>query len=105
MLNIAHRVLGIYESGSGGSDGVIIDLRLLFTCDLKSNASCVILFHNHPSSNLKPSEADRKLTNKIVELGRLLNIRILDHLIINRQGYYPLLIKDYYSLSSLIRRV
>lgn len=88
LLNKAHRVLGIYESCSGGSDAVIIDLRLLFTCVLKANASCVILCHNHPSGGLKPSDADKKLTNKINEVGRLLNIKILDHLIISRQGYY-----------------
>ena len=55
---------------------------------LKANACCLILTHNHPSGNLKPSNADEALTKKISEAGKLLDIQMLDHVIVTSEGYY-----------------
>ena len=55
---------------------------------LKANACCLILTHNHPSGNLKPSNADEALTKKISEAGKLLDIQVLDHVIVTSKGYY-----------------
>ncbi|MFT4203615.1 MAG: JAB domain-containing protein [Chitinophagaceae bacterium] len=88
LLNTANRVLGIYPMSSGGISGTVVDPRLLFATALTSHASGIILAHNHPSGNLQPSAADRHLTQKIAEGGKLLDIQVLDHLIITTEGYY-----------------
>lgn len=88
LLNRANKVLGIYELSTGGISGTIADIRLIFAAALKSNASSIVLAHNHPSSNTKPSEADIQLTRKIKEAGKLLDIKVIDHLIITVDSYY-----------------
>ena len=88
LMNRAHRVLGIYELSSGGIAGTVADPKLVFMAALKSNACCLILSHNHPSGNLKPSHADEALTRKISEGGKLLDIQVLDHVIVTCEGYY-----------------
>ena len=88
LMNRAHRVLGIYELSSGGIAGTVADPKLIFMAALKSNACCLILSHNHPSGNLKPSQADEALTRKISEAGKLLDIQVIDHVIVTNEGYY-----------------
>lgn len=88
LLNRANRVLGIYEASTGGLDGTVAELRLIFTAALKSNAVCIMLCHNHPSGNLKPSRHDELLTQRVKQAGQLLDITLLDHLIIHTEGYY-----------------
>jgi DNA repair protein RadC len=88
LMNRAHRVLGIYELSSGGTAGTVADPKLVFMAALKSNACCLILSHNHPSGNLKPSHADEQLTQKIKQAGQLLDIWLIDHIIVTREGYY-----------------
>lgn len=90
FLNRANKVIGIYELSKGGITGTVVDIRLLFAAVLKSLSCSVILIHNHPSGNLKPSEADIRITNKIKEAGKLLDIQILDHLIITEDEYFSL---------------
>ena len=55
---------------------------------LKKNAASLVFVHNHPSGNLKPSEADIRLTKNLAEAGRVLEIQVLDHLIVSQKGYY-----------------
>ncbi len=88
LLNRANRVIGIHEVSVGGISGTIADPKLIFSTALKACASGIILTHNHPSGNLKPSDADLRLTNKIKEGGQLLDISILDHIIVTSEGYY-----------------
>ncbi len=88
LMNRAHRVLGIYELSSGGIAGTVADPKLVFMAALKSNACCLILSHNHPSGNLKPSHADEALTRKISEAGKFLDIQVIDHVIVTSEGYY-----------------
>ena len=88
LMNKAHRVLGIYELSTGGVTGTVADPKLIFMAALKANACCIILSHNHPSGNLKPSRADEDLTEKIKNAGRLLDINIIDHIIITNEGYF-----------------
>ncbi|MDB5012697.1 MAG: repair protein [Daejeonella sp.] len=87
LLNRANRVLGIYEVSSGGMAGTIADPKLIFSTALKVCASGLILSHNHPSGNLKPSQQDLQLTKKLKEAGKLLEIEVLDHVIITSEGY------------------
>lgn len=58
------------------------------TIALQSSATSLILAHNHPSGNLKPSEADRTMTNKIKQACNLLDINLLDHIILTDESYY-----------------
>ncbi|HSZ87189.1 MAG TPA: JAB domain-containing protein [Puia sp.] len=88
LLNRASRIVGIFEVSSGGVAGTVADPKLIFMAALKSNACNIILAHNHPSGNLKPSKADEELTQKIKMGGKLLEINVLDHLIITVDGYY-----------------
>ena len=90
LLNRAGRILGIYEVSSGGVSGTVADPKLIFSAALKANASSLILAHNHPSGNTKPSEADRQLTRKVKEGGKLLDISVLDHIIVTTEGYRSL---------------
>ncbi|MCM4157584.1 JAB domain-containing protein [Gramella sp. AN32] len=88
LLNNANRVKGIFEVSTGGITGTLVDLRILFAVVLKSLAVNLIISHNHPSGTLKPSEADKRLTEKIKKAGELLDIKILDHLILTPDGDY-----------------
>ena len=90
LMNRANAVLGILEISKGGISGTVTDVRVVFQAAIKGNASGIICAHNHPSSNVKPSESDNKITQKLKEAGILLDIQLLDHLIISTEG-------DYYS--------
>jgi DNA repair protein RadC len=87
FLNRANKVLGIYEVSTGGITGTVADPKLIFAAALKACACGIILVHNHPSNNLKPSIPDEQLTTKIKEGGKLLDIKLMDHLIISSEGY------------------
>lgn len=88
LLNRGGKAVGIYELSTGGTAGTVADPRLIFIAALKANACSIILAHNHPSSNLKPSRADEELTRKIKEAGKFLEINVLDHIIVTEEGYY-----------------
>lgn len=88
MLNRANQVIRKERSSIGGVAGTVTDPKIIFKAALQHLASSLILVHNHPSGNLKPSEADLKLTKKLKEAGALLDIPVLDHLIFTDHGYY-----------------
>ena len=90
-LSRANKVQGFYKVSSGGVTGTIADPRVIFQFALLSNATSIILAHNHPSGNLKPSDADISLTRKIKDAGDLLDIKLLDHIILTDEGYTSLL--------------
>jgi len=87
-LNRANQVLGIHRISQGGVAGTVADAKIILGTALKVCASSIILAHNHPSSNLRPSEADKKLTNKIRQGGNFVDVTLLDHLIVTPFGYY-----------------
>lgn len=88
MLNRANRVMGILELSTGGVSGTVADPKLIFVAALKCSASSIIVAHNHPSGNLRPSESDKNLTRKLKEGGKLLDMAVLDHIIVTVEGYY-----------------
>lgn len=88
LLNRANKVLGVHKVSSGGATGTVADPKQIFTAALKATACALIISHNHPSGNLKPSRQDQELTQKIKEAGNFLDIRLLDHLIVTPEGYY-----------------
>jgi DNA repair protein RadC len=88
LLNTANKVIGKHMLSKGGRAGTVVDVKILFEEVLGYKATSVILTHNHPSGNLKPSNEDRVITKRIVEAGKLLDIKVLDHLIFANAGYY-----------------
>jgi DNA repair protein RadC len=88
LLNRANHIILKKNVSSGGISGTVVDPRLIFKAAIEHNASGIILCHNHPSGNTKPSEADIQLTRKLRDAGKNLDIDILDHLIIAGQQYY-----------------
>jgi len=92
LLNRANRVLGMVALSKGTTSGSIVDIKVILQYAIKANASSIIVAHNHPSGNPEPSEADKKITNRIKQACELMEISLLDHLII-------LPIENYYSFS------
>lgn len=91
LLNRANKVLGIVPLSIGGSAGCILDCKVVFQSALLAHATSIILAHNHPSGNRRPSQQDISVTKKVLEGGKLLDISLLDHLILTPQdGYYSM---------------
>lgn len=88
LLNRANIVLGIHELSKGGTTGCIVDIKMVLAIALKCNAHGIIVIHNHPSGNLKPSEADKSLTSKLKKACEIVDVNMLDHLIISKDEYY-----------------
>lgn len=88
LLNRANKVLQKILISKGGQSGTIADPKIIFKSALEGNAANIILAHNHPSGNLKPSQADIQLTKKLQEAGKLLDLQILDHLIFAERSYF-----------------
>ncbi|AZB11595.1 DNA repair protein [Chryseobacterium sp. G0162] len=86
-LNQANKVLGIKKISESGISSTIVDVRIIMQAALLCNASAVILAHNHPSGNLKPSAEDLKITQNIKNASEFLNIKLLDHCILTSTDY------------------
>lgn len=88
FLNNANRVLHKTQLSKGGITQTVVDVRLLFKAAIEWGAVALILVHNHPSGNLAPSQADRHITQKIKMAGESLDIKLLDHIILNEKTYF-----------------
>jgi len=87
LLNRGNQILEKVNISKGGVSQTIVDAKIVFKMAIDKLASSIILCHNHPSGNLKPSEADKQLTKKIKEAGIILDLPILDHLIFADNKY------------------
>ena len=90
FLNKNNRIIGSYRVSSGGITSTVVDIRLILSIALKSLSCGLILAHTHPSGNLQPSRNDIDLTHNLREAGKMMDIRLLDHLIISSEGYYSI---------------
>ena len=88
LLNRANKVIDIKLIGRGGVSSTVVDSKVIFSFALESLASGIILAHNHPSGNLKPSNSDIRLTKKLVDAGKILEVPILDHIIVGDNDYF-----------------
>lgn len=88
LLNRSNIVLGIYELSKGGITGSVVDIRIILGVALKCGASSIIMIHNHPSGKLIASDADKTITKKLKQSCSLIDIDLLDHLIVSKEGYY-----------------
>ena len=87
-LNKANKINHFEIVSRGGITGTVADPRIILKRALEQDATSIVLCHNHPSGNLRPSRADEELTNKIKEASRYLDIRVMDHIIVSDEGYF-----------------
>jgi DNA repair protein RadC len=87
-LNRANTIIRQEVISEGGITGTVADPRIILKKALDFHAVSIILCHNHPSGNLKPSKADEQLTNKIKNAAAFLDIQVMDHIIVSEEGYY-----------------
>jgi DNA repair protein RadC len=88
FLNRANKIRHFEIISSGGMTGTVADPRIILKKALEEDAVSIILCHNHPSGNLKPSKADEELTYKIRNAAKFFDIQVLDHIIVSTEGYY-----------------
>jgi len=88
LLNRSNRVIGKFLISKGGQAGTVADPKIIFKTALENNAANIVLAHNHPSGNVKPSESDDKLTRNMVASGNLLSLYVVDHVIFANNRYY-----------------
>jgi DNA repair protein RadC len=87
-LNRSNKVIDKQRVSQGGIAGTVTDVRLILKIAVEKLASSIILCHNHPSGALEPSDADRKITDKLRQAGEVMDIPVLDHIIIAKNKYY-----------------
>ncbi|MEP3837989.1 MAG: DNA repair protein RadC [Algibacter sp.] len=87
-LNNSNKVIRKNQLSKGGITGTLVDVRLVLKNALEVGAVGLILVHNHPSGGLKPSEADKQITQKLKTAAQSLDIKVLDHLIITEKAYF-----------------
>jgi DNA repair protein RadC len=90
LLNRDNKVLGVTKISEGGMSGTVVDLKLVFQAALLGGAAALILSHNHPSGALRPSKEDVSITKRAVEVGKMIDMPVLDHIILTSEGYYSL---------------
>ena len=88
FLNHANKIKHFEIISKGGITGTVADPRIILKKALDHNATAIVLCHNHPSGNLKPSKADEELTVKIKEAAKYFDIKVMDHIIVSEDGYY-----------------
>lgn len=87
-LNNNNKIIYQFQLSKGGLTSTVVDVRMLFKTALEHLATAIILLHNHPSGQLKPSGSDQQITKKIAQAGDHLEIKLLDHVIITKESYY-----------------
>lgn len=88
FLNQANLIIKKERISAGGVTGTVVDARMIFKMGVEHLACGIILMHNHPSGNKTPSESDKKLTHKLKEAGKLLDVPVLDHIIFTDESYF-----------------
>ncbi len=88
FLNTANSVIGVAKIGQGGLSSSIVETRIIYKIAIDLLSSGVILVHNHPSGEIKPSDIDKAITNKLKKGLKTLDIRLLDHLVISNKDYF-----------------
>jgi DNA repair protein RadC len=87
-LNNSNKVIQKNQLSKGGITGTLVDVRLVLKKALEVSATAIVLVHNHPSGTLKPSEADKTITEKLKTAAQSLDIKVLDHLIVTEKAYF-----------------
>lgn len=88
LLNRSNKIIEKFKISQGGISGTVIDVRMILKNAIEKLASSIILCHNHPSGNLQPSEADKKITTKLKDAAMIMDMQVLDHLIITDSSFF-----------------
>ena len=88
LMDVSKHILGINTVSMGGISGTTVDVRMILQSALLANASLIVACHNHPSGSIRPSYEDDVLTMSIREAAKIIDIKLIDHLIITKDGYY-----------------
>ena len=94
-MNTKLRLIGVFELSHGNVNSSIFSVREIFQKALLANAVSIILMHNHPSGDCKPSNEDIKVTERAVKAGEIVGVDVLDHIIIGNDSYCSLKEKGY----------
>lgn len=87
VLDRGNKIKDTFKASQGGVTGTVTDVKIIIKAALEKLANSIILCHNHPSGNLQASDADRKITKKISEAAKYMDIQVLDHIIIGQNSY------------------
>jgi DNA repair protein RadC len=104
FLNVKNQIISRVSIGQGGATNTIVDVKKIFRLGIEFNAVNIIVCHNHPSGNLTPSQPDIDLTKKILEAAKIMDMNLLDHIIIGRQGYFSFADKDLINKLNIIKK-
>ena len=88
FLDRGNKIKESFNLSKGGITGTVIDVRIIMKTALEKEACSIILCHNHPSGTLQPSDADLKITRKIMDAAKIMDIPVMDHIIIGNDKYY-----------------
>jgi DNA repair protein RadC len=83
-----NKVIARKKISEGGIAGTVVDFKIIFKYAIENLASQIVLCHNHPSGNTKPSDADITITKKLKEAGKIIDVGIIDHIIIGHNNFY-----------------
>jgi DNA repair protein RadC len=87
-LNRSNRMIHQLKASQGGIAGTVIDIRIVLKHAIEKLASGIIICHNHPSGNIKPSQSDIDITKKLCGAAKLMEIKVIDHLIVCDKSYF-----------------
>ncbi len=87
-LNRSNKVIKVWQASKGGISGTVTDIRMILKEALNLSASSIVCAHNHPSGNLKPSQADVQITSKVKNAAELMDIKLLDSVIVSNDNYF-----------------
>ncbi len=90
ILNTTHKIVAVHEISRGTLNASMVHPREVFKPAVLHNAEAIICFHNHPSGEPKPSKEDIETTNRLVEAGKIMGIKVLDHIIVGDDKYTSL---------------
>lgn len=88
LLNMSNKIIGYFKISQGSIEATVVDVRTVALLAIKTGATGVILTHNHPSGNTRPSNTDIELTRRIKNGLQFLDIKLIDHIIITSESYY-----------------
>ncbi len=88
LMNRANKIMEIKKISSGGVSGTVIDIKIILKAAIEKTASSIIVCHNHPSGNTKPSNSDISITKKLKDACKTIDVSLLDHVIVSYSNYY-----------------
>lgn len=96
LLDTKHRIVGIEEAAKGSLTCTVVHPREIYKSVLLANAAAVIFIHNHPSGDPTPSREDLEITRRLREVGEILGVRVLDHVVVGHDKYVSMVDDGYW---------